>query len=124
MKPWWPLAGQTEQGVIIYTVGFGSPEGEPIPEYDAGGQVVGFKRDDQGQVVLSILNADMLQKVALAANGTYYPVGAWAGPQSPTWSMTWIRFKRRRFRASSRRGGWNDSSCFWWWRCWPSWRES
>ena len=41
----------TEQGAIIYTVGFGSPEGEPIPEYDARGQVVGFKRDDQGQVV-------------------------------------------------------------------------
>ena len=70
----------TEQGVIIYTVGFGSPEGEPIPEYDASGQVVGFMRDDQGQVVLSILNEDMLQKVALAANGTYYPVGVGGTP--------------------------------------------
>ena len=68
-----------EQGAIIYTVGFGSPEGEPIPEYDARGQVVGFKRDDQGQVVLSVLNEDMLQKIALAANGKYYQVGA-GGP--------------------------------------------
>ena len=69
-----------EQGVIIYTVGFGSPEGEPIPEYDASGQIVGFKRDDRGQVVLSILNEDMLQKIALAANGKFYPVGAGGTP--------------------------------------------
>ena len=69
-----------EQGVIIYTVGFGSPEGEPIPEYDSAGQVVGFKRDDRGEVVLSILNEDTLQKIALAADGKYYPVGAGGTP--------------------------------------------
>ena len=39
------MAQAAEQGVLLYTIGFGSPEGEPIPEYNAAGEVVGFKKD-------------------------------------------------------------------------------
>ena len=42
-----------EQGAVIYTVGFGSPEGEPIPEYDAQGNVVGYQEDGQGRAIIS-----------------------------------------------------------------------
>ena len=36
------------EGVVIYTVGFGSPDGEPLPEYDEQGNITGYRRDTQG----------------------------------------------------------------------------
>jgi Ca-activated chloride channel family protein len=45
-----------EQGVLLYTIGFGSPEGEPISEYNDRGEVVGYKVDQNGEVVLSRLD--------------------------------------------------------------------
>jgi Ca-activated chloride channel family protein len=61
-----------EQGVMLYTIGFGSPDGEPIPEYDARGEVVGYKRDEQGEVVLSRLDESTLQEIAQVGGGQYY----------------------------------------------------
>ena len=59
-----------DKGMIIHTMGIGSPKGEPIPEYRSG-KKVGFKQDKQGSIVLSRLNEDMLRKVALTGSGTY-----------------------------------------------------
>lgn len=64
-----------EQGVTIYTVGVGTPAGEPIPEYDESGKESGFKKDQNGQVILSKLDEVTLQKVALATNGRYFRAG-------------------------------------------------
>ena len=61
-----------EQGVIIYTIGFGSPQGEPIPEYNNQGVLVGFKQDNQGQTILSRLDEVTLQQIALDTEGIYY----------------------------------------------------
>jgi len=61
-----------EQGVVIYAVGFGSPEGEPIPVYDESGAVTDFKKDRQGQVVLSKLDEATLQEIAKTTGGDYY----------------------------------------------------
>lgn len=61
-----------ENGSIIYTIGFGSPEGEPIPEFDEQGQRVGYKQDQQGNVVLSRLDETALQQIAQAGNGRYF----------------------------------------------------
>ena len=55
-----------EQGVKIYTVGIGDPEGAPIPDEQGG-----FKKDRSGNLVLTKLNEEMLQKVALATGGSY-----------------------------------------------------
>lgn len=33
-----------DQGVKLYTIGFGSPQDEPIPEYNAQGDVLGYKK--------------------------------------------------------------------------------
>ena len=49
-----------DEGVIFYTIGFGSPEGVPIPEMDAAGNVVGFKTDRNGETVLSRLDEETL----------------------------------------------------------------
>ncbi len=61
-----------EQGVIIYTIGFGSPQGEPIPEYNNQGVRIGFKQDNQGQIILSRLDEVTLQQIALDTGGIYY----------------------------------------------------
>jgi Ca-activated chloride channel family protein len=65
-----------DQGVLIYTIGFGSPEGEPIPEYDVAGNVVGYKRDQNGEVVLSRLDENTLQQIAQIGGGRYFRAGA------------------------------------------------
>ena len=62
-----------EDGAVIYTVGFGSPEGEPVPEYDGQGNVIGYQEDDQGRVVITQLDEATLQQVAQAGGGKYFP---------------------------------------------------
>lgn len=58
-----------EEGVIVYCIGIGSPEGQPIPLRDAAGNVNGYRRDRSGQVVNSRLDAATLEKVASATRG-------------------------------------------------------
>ncbi len=60
-----------EKGIRIFTIGMGSPEGAPIPVYDAGHQQTGYKKDKQGQTVISKLDETMLQQIASAGNGTF-----------------------------------------------------
>lgn len=64
-----------EQGIRIYTVGIGTPAGEPVPVYDDEGNQSGFKKDENDQVVLSKLDEVTLQKVAVATGGQYFRAG-------------------------------------------------
>ncbi len=61
-----------KKGVIIYTIGMGSPEGAPIPIYDANGHQVDYKRDRSGTVVLTKLDEPTLEKIASLGNGKYF----------------------------------------------------
>jgi Ca-activated chloride channel family protein len=54
-------------GIVIHTVGVGSPQGAPIPLAD--GQE--FKKDASGRVVTSVLNEGMLRTLAREGGGTY-----------------------------------------------------
>jgi Ca-activated chloride channel family protein len=65
-----------EQGIMLYTIGFGSPEGEPIPEYNAQGESIGYMRDQQGEVVLSRLDEATLQQIAEVGGGRYFRASA------------------------------------------------
>jgi Ca-activated chloride channel family protein len=65
-----------EEGVIIYAIGFGSPQGDPIPVYNDAGEVTGFKKDANGEVVLSKLDESTLQQIAQAGGGQYYRASA------------------------------------------------
>ena len=70
-----PLAAAQEaakQGVLIYTIGFGTPEGEPVPETDRSGQVTGFKQDAQGNPIISRMDEATLQEIAKTGGGQYY----------------------------------------------------
>lgn len=57
-----------EKGVVIHAVGIGSPQGVPIPLGDLGGE---FKKDDQGNVVVTRLNEGLLQQMAAETGGIY-----------------------------------------------------
>ncbi len=52
-----------EQGVTIYTVGIGTPEGAPIPVVDENG-TRSFIKNKQGQTVLSKLNVRQLSQLS------------------------------------------------------------
>lgn len=65
-----------QEGIKIYTVGIGSPDGEPIPILDRSGQQVGFKKDQSGEVIVTKLDDVTLQKIALATGGKYYHASA------------------------------------------------
>jgi Ca-activated chloride channel family protein len=70
-----PLGAAEEarkEGVRIYAVGIGDPKGEPIPILNQRGERVGFKKDDDGNVVVSKMDEMSLQKIALATGGKYY----------------------------------------------------
>ena len=54
-----------EQGIRIYTIGIGTPEGAPI-EIDGE-----FIRDEQGEMVVSKLNEEMLAQIADETGGAY-----------------------------------------------------
>jgi len=74
-----PIAAAQEvaaEGVLIYTIGFGTPEGEPIPVFDENDEIIDYKRDQAGEVVLSQLDESTLQSVAKTGNGKYYRASA------------------------------------------------
>jgi len=66
----------SERGVIIYTLGYGDPEGAPIPLHDDAGNVIGYKEDRAGNVVSSALNETLLQEFAERTNGLYQRASA------------------------------------------------
>lgn len=64
-----------EAGILIHTVGIGSTEGTPLPEY-RNGQMVGYRKDREGHTVVSKLNETILQQIAASASGTYVQANA------------------------------------------------
>jgi Ca-activated chloride channel family protein len=57
----------SEQGVMINTIGIGSPEGANIPDLVTGE----MKKDDAGNMVVSRMNEEGLQEIAKETNGIY-----------------------------------------------------
>ena len=60
------------EGAVIYTVGFGSPEGVPVAVYDEQGEVIGFRQDAEGRQVVSRLDEVALQSIAEVGGGRYF----------------------------------------------------
>ena len=59
-----------EAGIVVHTIGMGTVQGGPIP-LKRNGQVQGFRKDREGRTVVSVLNEDMLRRIASAGNGLY-----------------------------------------------------
>ncbi len=60
-----------KNGIKVFTIGMGLPEGAPIPLYNKYGNQTGFKKDKKGQTVITKLNEDMLRQIAAAGGGSY-----------------------------------------------------
>ena len=60
----------SEKGMIVHTIGMGLVKGAPIPIYRRGIQT-GFRKDRDGNTVITKLNESMLQQVASSGNGVY-----------------------------------------------------
>lgn len=58
-----------DMGIRVYTIGVGSPEGEPIP-MDGG-----LLKDKDGNIVVTKLDEDSLRKIAEAGGGVYVKAG-------------------------------------------------
>ncbi len=56
-----------EAGVQIYAIGIGAEEGAPIPSPDGSG----FIKDDHGEVVMTRLDEDTLERIAVETGGAY-----------------------------------------------------
>ena len=57
-------------GVKIYTVGVGSERGGPIP-MRLNGAMIGYKKDNKGETVITKRKPEVLQGIADAADGKY-----------------------------------------------------
>ncbi len=57
----------SEKGMMVYVLGVGSPNGAPIP----GSRVNDFRRDKDGNVIVTKLNEQMCQEIAAVGNGVY-----------------------------------------------------
>ena len=63
-----------QNGLRIFTVGVGTPEGERIPERDETGAVT-YHHDLTGQEVVSKLDESTLRDIAESTGGAYVPLG-------------------------------------------------
>lgn len=59
-----------KNGIMINTIGIGSENGVPIPLIE-NGVVKGYRKDKQGQTVITKLNTNLLKTIASKANGVF-----------------------------------------------------
>jgi Ca-activated chloride channel family protein len=64
-------ADAAKAGINVFTIGMGLSEGAPIPVYNEYGKKTGFRKDKQGNTVVTKLNETMLQNIAQSGNGSY-----------------------------------------------------
>ncbi len=61
-----------ESGVKIFTIGVGTLNGARIPIYNKDGKIVSFKKDREGNYVISRLNLSFLKALAEKSGGKFY----------------------------------------------------
>ena len=60
-----------EQNIFIHTLGMGLAKGGPIPIYNKNGNTAEFRKDRDGNIIITKLNETVLKDIAQAGNGTY-----------------------------------------------------
>ena len=66
------------KGMKVFVLGIGSPDGSPIPLEGSND----YRKDNQGNVIVTRLNEQMCRKVAQAGNGVYIRVDNSSSAQS------------------------------------------
>lgn len=59
-----------KKNIVIHTIGVGSESGVPIPNI-VDGVVNGYKKDNEGNTVVTKLDSKILQEISSATNGVY-----------------------------------------------------
>jgi Ca-activated chloride channel family protein len=99
-----------EKGVVVHTVGVGTEAGQPVPETDADGKVVGYKRDESGNPVVSHLQMRTLETIAERTGGQAFRItptdtslsrlaAAIEGLEQKTLAQEWSYRRKERFQA-------------------------
>ncbi|VAW21892.1 hypothetical protein MNBD_ALPHA12-546, partial [hydrothermal vent metagenome] len=65
-----------DMGVMIYAVGVGSTSGGPVPAISADGKKTGYKKDKQGNIIISKLDEKALRRLAKETGGKYFGANA------------------------------------------------
>ncbi len=63
-----------ESGVVIFTIGVGTPQGAPIPIYGENGNLTGYERDSQGNTITTRLESETMRAIAGEGGGEYYEI--------------------------------------------------
>ena len=64
-----------DENILVYTLGIGTTDGGTIPIYEEGSdRLIGYKRDNNGQVVTTRLQSQTLRNIANQGNGDYYSI--------------------------------------------------
>ena len=58
-------------GIKVYTIGMGLDEGAPIPLYNQYGKKIGYKKDKNGNIIITKLDDNMLRQIAEIGDGIY-----------------------------------------------------
>lgn len=58
------------EGIVVHTIGMGTTQGGPLP-IRRNGQVTGFRKDNNGNTVVSRLDEEMLRRIAAEGNGVF-----------------------------------------------------
>ncbi|WII72249.1 VWA domain-containing protein [Bdellovibrio sp. 22V] len=61
-----------KEGIRIFTLAYGTEKGGAIPVRDGMGFLKGYKKDRQGQTVLTTVKGDALRALAEAGQGSFY----------------------------------------------------
>lgn len=64
------IKSATTKGVKIFTIGLGTEQGAPIPIYN-GSNLIGYKKDESGNTIITQANEAMLKEIAATGNGIY-----------------------------------------------------
>ncbi len=59
----------SERGVTVHTIGIGLPRGAPIPVVQGGQKT--YRKDREGNVIISKMNQEMLREIADAGDGIF-----------------------------------------------------
>lgn len=68
------LNSLTSNNISVYTLGIGSRSGTTIPMYNDSGVLMGYKKNNNNEVVTTQLHPQILKNIAREGNGEYYEI--------------------------------------------------
>ncbi|MDP8263050.1 MAG: VWA domain-containing protein [Candidatus Ancaeobacter aquaticus] len=91
-----------KKGAVIYAVGIGNPIGAPIPVMNARG-VETYKKDSQGNVILTKVDEEGLKQVAFETGGAYLSASAGSIGLERIYEQKIAKLEKKEFNKSRKR---------------------